>query len=256
MTAVSFVNVGNERPLSLLAPPIGVPGAWAVLPKDAPDGMFFVTLIRQGVRYTGNLVVERTAPALFTIDYSSVGPALAISYGGAEPRRNGLTSAAVPERFVSLYATGLNEAKVSDVTVDIAGQTVPAVYAGPQGTPGLDQINFIVPKNAYLGCYVPVTIRVRGIASNTATLSIHSDPFACAHPWGLSYADLKTLDADGYIPTINLNIQTLKSDGDALGEGGIVLSSNLDAAGVARSSGVQIRTLNTSRAKTPLGFRK
>ncbi len=100
--------------------------------------------------------------------------------------RNALTAAAVPDRFVSLYATGLNGALTADVTVDVAGQTVPAHYAGPQATSGMDQINFIVPKNAYLGCYVPVTIRVRGVESNPLTLSINSDPFACAHPLGLS----------------------------------------------------------------------
>jgi hypothetical protein len=212
-----------------------------VVPKELNNGSgLFVTLIKAGVRYTATIGLQSTSPGLFTSDYSSTGPALAITYGDAVPRRNALTSAAVPERFVSLYATGLNGAREADVTVDIAGQTIPATWAGAQGTPGLDQINFVVPKNAQLGCYVPVSIRVRGVVSNSATLSINSDPFACAHPLGLSYADLKTLDSGGSIPFVSLSIYAQKSDDSALGEGGVFLFTSLNASAVARFASVQL----------------
>ncbi len=255
VTAEVRIETAEPRPLALIPPPTGVPGVWVIAPKDAPDrSMLFVTLIKQGVRYTGNIVVQTTFPGLFTADYSSVGPALAISYGDTVPRRNALTSAAVPERFVSLFATGLNGARESDVTVDIAGQTVPATWAGPQGTPGLDQINFIVPKNAPLGCYVPLSIRVRGVVSNSTTLSINSDPFACAHPLGLSYSDMKTLDAGGSIPLISLSIQAYKADSGALSESGVIQSSNLNAATAARISGFQIPNTEYFSCKDTVGF--
>lgn len=171
------------RPLATFPAPNGV-GIWALVPNDAPTGDFWVTLFRGDVTYTDFAIIRREAPGLFTQSYSGFGPALALNYLGGAPTRNALTAAAVPGRTEALFATGLGNARAGDVTVDIAGEVVPASFAGPQGTPGLDQINFVVPQSAYLGCYVPAAIRVRGVVSNTVTLSIHTDTFACAHPLG------------------------------------------------------------------------
>lgn len=227
------------RPLSTFPAPNGV-GVWAVVPNDAPLGDFWVTLIRGDVLYTDYVIVRREAPGLFTQNYSGFGPALALNYLGGAPTRNALTAAAVPDRTVALFASGLNNARAADVTVDIAGQTVPANYAGPQGTPGLDQINFVVPKSAYLGCYVPVAVRVRGVVSNNATLSINTDTFACAHPLGLAYGDLKTLDAGGSIPLANLSLSVIQRDNNLLSERAGFLLTPADAATTALYSGVQV----------------
>jgi hypothetical protein len=136
--------------------------------------------------------VTMMGPGLFTKTYLGSGPALAFNQTGAV---NALTSAAVPNREVALFATGLNGASAADVKVELAGKVIPANFAGRQETwPGLDQINFTLPADAYLGCYVPVAIRVRGVLSNYATLSIHTDSFACAHPLGLRYDELRALD--------------------------------------------------------------
>jgi hypothetical protein len=45
-----------------------------------------------------------------------------------------------------------------------------------------------------------VLLHVRGVVSNRTSIPINSDPYACAHPLGISYGDLKTLDAGGTIP--------------------------------------------------------
>ena len=231
----------NVRPLPLLTPPVGARYIWALIPKDLPvTDSLIITLIRDGVRYPATISTQRSAPGLFTANYSGNGPALAISYGGPIPARNALTSAAVPDRFVSLYATGLNDALAADVTVDVAGQTTPAVFAGPQGTPGMDQINFVVPKGAYLGCYVPVTIRVRGVVSNAATLSIHSDSFACAHPLGLSYADMKSLDTGGTVPIVNFYLTAWRTDDQPLSERASIYPFLANASVMAALAGTQM----------------
>lgn len=226
------------RPLATFPAPDGV-GLWAVVPKDAPLGDFWVTLFRGDVTYTDFAIIQRTAPGLFAAR-STFGTALALTYGNGSPSRLALTSAAVPGRFVALFATGLNDARAGDVTLDIAGQTVPASYAGPQATPGVDQINFVVPLDAYLGCYVPVTIRVRGVASNAVSLPINGDPFACAHPLGLSYSEMKTLDAGGAIPFAELTAVALRRDAQLVGESFRLFFTAADATAIALSAGYQV----------------
>jgi uncharacterized protein (TIGR03437 family) len=43
--------------------------------------------------------------------------------------------------YLSFYATGLRGAHSSNVTASTNGVRLPIEYAGPQGTPGVDQIN-------------------------------------------------------------------------------------------------------------------
>ncbi|MEO5922459.1 MAG: hypothetical protein ABIR70_01390 [Bryobacteraceae bacterium] len=256
VTAELRVGTGAVRPLPLFTPPAGARYTWAVIPKDLPaTDELIVTLIRDGVRYSATISTQRSAPGLFTANYAGTGPALAISYGGPTPARNALTSAAVPDRFVSLYATGLNDALAADVTIDVAGQTAPAVFAGPQGTPGMDQINFVVPKEAYLGCYVPVTIRVRGVASNAATLSINSDSFACAHPLGLSYADMRSLDTGVNVPSVNFYISAWRTDDQPLSERATLWPFSANASVMAALAGTQMPdSVYLSCAPPPIGY--
>jgi hypothetical protein len=189
-----------------------------------------------GVTFNNSIQIVATAPALFTKSYSSFGPALALNHPSTI---NGLTTAAVPNGIVSLFATGLNGARTSDVTVEFAGQTITPLYAGPQGQPGLDQINFAVPANTTLGCYVPVAIRVRGVLSNQTTISVNSDPFACGHPLGLSYSDLRTLDAGGNIRLARLTVNRENITAQPWNEGAGFVVTVSPASSVALYSGVQ-----------------
>ena len=48
---------------------------------------------------------------------------------------------------------------------------------------GLDQINFAVPSNAPLGCWVPVQVRTNGTQmSNTVTMAISANGAPCSDP--------------------------------------------------------------------------
>jgi uncharacterized protein (TIGR03437 family) len=47
-----------------------------------------------------------------------------------------------------LYGTGIqNRASLSDVTVTIGSQTLPAFYAGSAGYAGEDQVNVMLPAS-------------------------------------------------------------------------------------------------------------
>ncbi len=209
---------------------------WAVIPSNIKTGIALLSAQGEGMQ-TPIQIVE-TSPAIFTNAYpkfTGVGydlwggsTALALNHP-ATPI--GLTSAAVPGGIVSLFATGLNGATTSDVTVELGGIAIIPLYAGPQGQPGLDQINFIVPQDTVLGCYVPVLIRVRGALSNRTSFPINSDSYACAHPLGISYGELKTLDAGGTIP---LGLLAISDPGAAFSV------INADARTVAAYAGEQM----------------
>ncbi len=170
---------------------------WFLIPSNARLGSALVTVTLNGATSNTFIQIVAAAPGIFTNNGFGSGSALAVNHPSTP---NALTAAAVPTSIVSLFATGLNGTPSSDIKVELAGQVITPLYAGPQGQPGLDQINFVVPKEIVLGCYVSVAIRVRGVLSNQSSISINNDPFACAHPLGLSYADLKTLDSGGAIP--------------------------------------------------------
>jgi uncharacterized protein (TIGR03437 family) len=224
---------------------------WVVIPSNARVGSALISIEMRDLTYTTLTEIVAASPGLFTINYTGFGPALALNHPST---RNALTSAAVPLGTVSLFATGLNGARTDDVTVELSRQVITPLYAGPQGQPGLDQINFVIPQGAPLGCYVPVRIRVRGVYSNEVTLSINSNPFACAHPLGLSYSDLKTLDAGGSIPLAQFSVSNNTSPGQNPAETAQLFFPLANASTVAMYSGTQTFAFQTggcTLARTP-----
>ena len=72
--------------------------------------------------------------------------------------------------------------QLSDIEVDIGGRSAEIEAAGPAPCcPGVDQIRLRVPSNAPLGCFVPLSVRLRGaVYSNVEALSISEDGSRCA----------------------------------------------------------------------------
>jgi uncharacterized protein (TIGR03437 family) len=70
--------------------------------------------------------------------------------------------------FVSLYGTGLGNATTARVACSSDGQPIEVLYAGPQATPGLDQINVRMPVGSRgLGT---VVCTIDGIVTNSVWL--------------------------------------------------------------------------------------
>jgi hypothetical protein len=175
---------------------------WTVLPDDAPIGTARLRLRMNNVDYSDTLEIAPTAPGLLTSNYEGFGPAIATKTDFA---RVALTNPATPGQEIALYATGLAGAGTGDVSVEVAGQPAVVIAAARQTQfRGLDQINFIVPQDTFQGCYVPVQLRVRGVASNGATLAISDTPGTCDHPFGLSTEEMKSLDGGGSVRLANL----------------------------------------------------
>jgi uncharacterized protein (TIGR03437 family) len=72
-----------------------------------------------------------------------------------------------------LYGTGIrNRAALSDVTVEIGAQSLPAFYAGAAPTfVGLDQVNVLLPRSLAGSGTVSLSVSVAGTVSNALTLA-------------------------------------------------------------------------------------
>jgi uncharacterized protein (TIGR03437 family) len=183
----------------------------AIMPSNAPLGRVSVHISTQGgISNSAPFTVVSSSVGIFTwnaLDVSAPnssaifkansfgsGPAFAhnedFGTGGAQ---NSTAQPAVPEQAVTLWGVGLGPNIGSDailpypadlpVQVEVfVGGVSAAVIASHRTThPGVDNITFLVPDGAPLGCYVPVQVRTAGsTVSNTVTISISADGSACA----------------------------------------------------------------------------
>jgi len=183
----------------------------AIMPSNAPLGRVSVHVSTQGVVsnsapftvvsssfgiFTWNAldVSSPNSSAIFKANSFGSGPAFAhnedFGTGGAQ---NSTAQPAVPEQAVTLWGVGLGPNIGSDsilpypadlpVQVEVFVGGVPATVIASHRTthPGVDNITFLVPDAAPLGCYVPVQVRTAGATvSNTVTISISADGSACA----------------------------------------------------------------------------
>jgi uncharacterized protein (TIGR03437 family) len=151
-----------------------------------------------GTIVAGSMQVAAVAPGLFMVSHDWTIPAATavlvqpdgtqvplpvFTCPGAEDRGScklssiPLSTAGDRPIYLSLYGTGFRGANLSNVTCSISGVPVPVTYAGPQGTPGLDQINVRLPSYEalakmarYYGYYVVVSIN--GVAANGAWIDL------------------------------------------------------------------------------------
>ena len=116
------------------------------------------------------------------------------------PQTVGLTTPVQAGEWLTLWGTGLGS-NASNVSVVIAGIGAIPAYAGPApGLPGVDQINFLFPAGVPGDCYIPLTVKVDGRASNTTSIAAASATGACNHRLGLSPDALAILDKGGQVP--------------------------------------------------------
>ncbi len=163
----------------------------AQIPYDAAPGRYRITVWNAGVESLeaeAELEVAETAPGIFTTNQGGTGQgAILISGTGALADRN---RPARRGEFLEIYATGLGRVNrdlplgavtpaaalfetITAPEVTIGGVPAPVLFSGlAPGSLGLYQINVRVPNGAPAGDEVPVVIRMRGAASNTATVAL------------------------------------------------------------------------------------
>ena len=206
-TGLAGTSIGVTVNGTTVSAPIYYTGAGqvgAVLPSNAPLGSGALTLTYNGKSATSSITV---VPAYFGIFNSVVWTDSSMYLGNAAvtfPNYQyvSATNAAKPGDILTIWGTGLGA--TPDGGGDTAGApfgnigNAPLVFVGgiqspsvtywgrsPNTIPGLDQINFVVPLNAPLGCNVSIIVQTTTpvAVSNGPTIALAgSDGESCSDP--------------------------------------------------------------------------
>jgi uncharacterized protein (TIGR03437 family) len=145
-----------------------------VLPDGLAEGSAHVVLqSAAGTRDLGSAEVRNAAPGLFSLNGSGSGEGAVVALDG-EGHQVGLpVDVSQGPVYLSLYGTGIRGTGLGNVQVLIGDGSVPAMYAGPQGTlPGLDQVNVSLPASLAGAGDVDVRVLVGGVSSNSVTVRV------------------------------------------------------------------------------------
>lgn len=172
-----FVSPGQ---LNLQIPP-NVPLGDAKIAVRAGDGTVS----------TGTVRIARAAPGLFTANSSGSGVpaavALRVKADGSQSYEQVADFAQVPfstrpldfgaendQLFLILFGTGIRgRTTLTDVAVRIGGVAAAVSYAGDSGSPGLDQINVLIPRALQGRGRVNVALNINGYgAANLVEIEI------------------------------------------------------------------------------------
>jgi uncharacterized protein (TIGR03437 family) len=196
----------------------------AILPSATPTGTGSITLTYQGAQANFAIAVVAGNVGLLGLNQAGSGPGVF-----TDPSYNVITAvnaAHVGDTLIA-WATGLgpigDNETVAPPQVDlhtgaqvfVGGMPAVVEYAGRGSSPGLDQINFVVP-NGVVGCKVSVAVKVAGITSNFVTLpialsgqNICSDPVA-----GITASDLQKGQTAGEFRAAGLSLTRLPGSSD------------------------------------------
>jgi len=163
------------------------------VPADTALGEATLAIVSdRGTSQAGSMQVDAAAPGLFVVSREANIPAATavrvdpdgtqvpipvFSCSGTSCKAEPVPlSAAWPRPiYLSFFGTGFRGANSVNVTCSIYGVQVPVVYAGPQGTPGVDQINVRLPLEVLaVSPYdrTGLTIRVDGMLVDWAEIVI------------------------------------------------------------------------------------
>ncbi len=164
----------------------------AVMPANAPPGAANLT-----VTYNGTT----SAPFQIHIVPSAVGinrydGNVGVATDAITGALISFTNPAKPGEILVLWTTGLGSNPSDsdtvfstsphriDVPVRIYLGPVEAtiLYAGSAGYPGVNQVNFTIPGNVQVGCYVTLAAVVGTLLNDVVTLPISSDGGPCVDP--------------------------------------------------------------------------
>lgn len=190
ITVTQGTTTVNAIPLYVSAGQIN-----AIMPSNAPLGKVSVSVTFNNVKGPPSpATVVNSSFGAYAVNAAGFGPSLVYNFvAGTAPPLNLPNVAATPNQYAVLYGTGLGPVPYADNVAPTAGDlpTKTEVFVGGQPATvtyhgrnsccaGLDQINFQVPANAPLGCWVPVQVRTEGVTvSNTTTMAISADGSPC-----------------------------------------------------------------------------
>jgi len=184
-------SAGTERPAPLFFVSPGQVNY--LIPPGTSVGTATVTVTSgDGTVSAGTAQIAAVAPGLFTANGDGQGAPAAAALRvkpGADPSFEPVAQYDSAQRrfvprpldlgettdqvFLVLFGTGLRHHQaLSTVSVKIGGVETPALYAGPQGGVGLDQVNLRLPRSLIGRGEVDVALIVGGKTANTVRINI------------------------------------------------------------------------------------
>ena len=164
------------------------------VPAGTAAGEAVLSIVKDsGTAEAGSMQVDSVAPALFGVSPGGLVPAATamlvkpdghvvtipvFTCSATEDEGNDCKLSPIPLStadgpiYISFFGTGFHGAHAENVFCYINGEPMPVLYAGPQGTPGLDQINIRLSPNIFPNMGYEVAIVIDGVASNTTMLNI------------------------------------------------------------------------------------
>jgi uncharacterized protein (TIGR03437 family) len=188
ITVTQGTSTVNAIPLYVSASQIN-----AIMPSNAPLGRVSVSVTVNSTKGPPSpATVVNASFGAFTINGAGFGPGAALNVLPSTLPLNLPNVAAKPNQYVALYGTGLGPVTYADnvaptqvnlptqTEVFVGGLPATVTYSGRSTFAGEDQIDFQIPQNAPLGCWVPVQVRTGGVTvSNATTLAISADGSPC-----------------------------------------------------------------------------
>jgi hypothetical protein len=141
-----------------------------------------------------------------------------------------LINAAHPGDNLVLWGTGLGAVRGNEtepptpvdldtgVQVLVGNQPATVLYGGRSSSPGLDQINFVVPAGTSAGCKVSIVVLVKGVTGNVTTTSIApAGQTTCSDGSGLlTAANLQKATANGSLNMAGVELDRIAGGDDTL----------------------------------------
>ncbi len=203
--------------------------AAAILPSATPTGSGTLTLTYQGA---SNSIAIQVLPAnfgTFTLNEGGSGPAV-VTNTSYSPIT--MINAAHPGDTLILWGTGLGAVTGDEtrqpvetdlgtgVQVFVGNHLAKVTYGGRSSSPGLDQINFVVPAGAN-GCKVSIAVLVKGVTGNVTSTSVSpSGQTTCADTYGaLTASNLQNAIARGSMSLGFVELGRVDDGNDILGAG-------------------------------------
>jgi uncharacterized protein (TIGR03437 family) len=194
----------------------------AILPSSTPAGTGTLTVFYLGAQGSIAIRVVKNSVGIFSVNEQGSGPGI-ITNLGYQVRVP--TDSAHPGDILVLWATGLGPVSGDEtvpptpadlgtgVQIFVGGQPATVFYGGRGSSPGLDQINFMVPGGLN-GCYVSVIAQVNGAVSNFTTIPITAagQSYCSDGSSGFSSASLAKLQNGGAINVARLDMDNISGN--------------------------------------------
>jgi uncharacterized protein (TIGR03437 family) len=152
----------------------------AILPSSTPRGSGTLMLSYQGAKSSFAFQVLAADFGTFTLNEGGTGPAVV-----TDASYNPITmiNAAHPGETLILWGSGLGAAAgdeteppqqvdlATGVQVLVGNQPATVTYGGRGSSPGLDQVNFVVPAGL-TGCKTSLAVVVKGVTGNVTSIAV------------------------------------------------------------------------------------